>query len=173
VQHEQRAIVRSRLLLESSAVKAISIGCAIVLATAACSNQDDPVGLPREVTSAFEQAFVAKDAAKAAALFTKDAQIFQQDRPAVPHDEIESYLAGQMNPILMFDTTTEQTFVRGDLGVEIGSYKFRDTRRGADVENGKYIHIWRKEGGQWKLYRTMYSTDAPLRADVSVKGVEN
>ena len=153
-------------------MKALAIGCAIVAATSACSQQDN-AGLPHDVTSAFEQAFASKDAAKTAALFTSDAQILEQDRPAVPREEIESYLAAHMDPILMFDTTTEQSIVRGDLGVEIGSYKFRDTRRGSDVENGKYIHIWRKEGEQWKLYRTMYSTDRPMRADVSVNGVED
>ena len=86
-------------------MKEIAIWCAIVVATSACGNQGN-AGLPHDVTSAFEQAFVTKDAAKAAALFKSDGQIFEQDRPAVPRDEIESYLAGHMDPILMFDTTT-------------------------------------------------------------------
>jgi len=148
-------------------MKAIAIACAIVATTTACGNRSDP-GLPRDVTSAFEEAFASKDAAKTAALFTSDAQIFEQDRPAVHREEIENFLAEHMDPILMFDTTTEQSFNRGDLGVEIGSYRFRDTRRGSDVETGKYIHIWRKEGGQWKLYRTMYSTDRAVKGAVSV-----
>ena len=148
-------------------MKAVAIACAIVAATSACGNQDGP-GLPRDVTSAFEEAFASKDAAKAAALFTSDGQIFEQDRPAVHREEMETFLAEHMDPILMFDTTTEQSFDRGDLGVEVGSYRFRDTRRGSDVETGKYIHIWRKEGGQWKLYRTMYSTDRSVKVDVSV-----
>jgi ketosteroid isomerase-like protein len=153
-------------------MKAVVIACAIVAATTACGDQDE-AGLPRDVTRAFEEAFASKDAAKVAALFTSDAQIFEQDRPAVHREEIENHLAEHMNPILMFDTTTEQSFDRGDLGVEIGSYRFRDTRRGSDVENGKYIHIWRKEGGQWKLYRTMYSTDRSIKVDVSVTRADN
>ena len=151
-------------------MKAITIACAIIAVTSACGNRDR--SLPPEVTTAFEDAFASKDPAKVAALFTSDAQIFEQDRPAVHREEIESYLAGHMDPILMFDTTVEQSYDRGDVGVEIGFYRFRDTRRGADVETGKYIHIWRKEGDQWKLFRTMYSTDRPVKVNVSVTRVD-
>ncbi len=132
----------------------------------ACGERHDET-LPPDIMSALEQAFAAEDAARAAAVFGRDAQILPQDRPAVRSQEIGRYLDEQMDPIILFDSTPEQSFARGDIGVEIGTYRYRDTRRGDDIEHGKYINVWRKEEGEWKLYRTMYNTDNPVRGLVT------
>ncbi|MET0657451.1 MAG: nuclear transport factor 2 family protein, partial [Steroidobacteraceae bacterium] len=83
-------------------------------------------------------------------------------------EEIKQYLADQMNPMILFDTTTEMSMVRGDLALETGTYKFRDTRRGADIEYGKYMTVWRKDGNDWKIYRAMFNTDEPTETKVTV-----
>jgi hypothetical protein len=44
----------------------------------------------------------------------------------------------------------------------------RDVRRGSDVEEGKYLHVWRNRGHGWKLYRVMYNTDMSAPTAVSV-----
>jgi hypothetical protein len=36
------------------------------------------------------------------------------------------------------------------------------------VEEGKYIHVWRKVNGEWKIFRLIYNTDVAPVADVSV-----
>jgi hypothetical protein len=67
----------------------------------------------------------------------------------------------------MFDTTTEMSLTSGNLAVETGTYTFRDTRRAADIETGKYMHVWKKEGENWKIYRAMFSTDEPTTGQVA------
>jgi hypothetical protein len=43
---------------------------------------------------------------------------------------------------------------------EVGQYELRD-KAGKVLDHGKYIVVWRKEGGKWKLLRDMFSTNVP------------
>jgi ketosteroid isomerase-like protein len=126
--------------------------------------------LPAEVTGALEQAITRHDLEASVALFSDDAQILPQHGPAISgRQEIEAYLNDWTTPKVAYDTDTELTLVRGDLGVEQGRYRIRNVRRGADVEEGKYLHVWRREGSDWKLYRIIYNTDFEPRTDVSIE----
>jgi ketosteroid isomerase-like protein len=133
-----------------------------------CAQRDE---LPGSVTSAFEQAFNRDNLDAAAALFTDDAQILPEHGPVVTgRDGIKQFLKDQMTPVVSYNTETDMTLVRGDIGVEQGHYRVRDLRRGSDIEEGKYIHVWRKQGGDWKLYRMIFNTDISREAEVSVAG---
>lgn len=126
--------------------------------------------LPANVTGALEQAFTRHDVAAVVALFTDDAQILTQHGPAVAGREgIEQYFKDSMTPVASYDTDTEMTLVSGDLAVEQGRYRVRNIRRGLDVEEGKYVHVWRRAGGDWKLYRIIYNTDVEPRTEVSIE----
>ena len=126
--------------------------------------------LPADVTGALEQAITRHDLAASVALFSDDAQILPQHGPAVRgRQEIEAYLNDWTTPKVTYDTDTELTLVRGDLGVEQGRYRIRNVRRGSDVEDGKYLHVWRRIGNDWKLYRIIYNTDVAPRTEVSIE----
>lgn len=138
----------------------------LCLAVAGCARQET---LPRSVIQAFEQAFNRDDIAACVALFTEDAQILPQHGPIVSgRDGIEQFLKDQMTPVVSFNTQTDMTLVRQDIAIEQGQYRVRDLRRGADIELGKYLHVWRKVDGDWKLYRIIYNTDVAPQAEVSV-----
>jgi ketosteroid isomerase-like protein len=50
--------------------------------------------------------------------------------------------------------------VQGGMAVEIGQY----TLSGADgnaMDTGKYLVVWRNEGGSWKLHRDIWNTSMP------------
>lgn len=126
--------------------------------------------LPADVTGALEQAISRHDLAASVALFSDDAQILPQHGPAVSgRQEIEAYLNDWTTPKVTYDTDTELTLVRGDLGVEQGRYRIRNIRRGSDVEDGKYLHVWRRVGNDWKLYRVIYNTDVAPRTAISIE----
>ena len=132
-----------------------------------CSRSDT---LPADVTGALEQAITRHDLAATVALFTDDAEILPQHGPAVRgRQEIESYFQDTITPKVAYDTDTEMTLVRGDLAIEQGRYRVRNVRRGSDVEEGKYLHVWRHVGSGWKLYRIIYNTDVEPRTEVSVE----
>ena len=73
-----------------------------------------------------------------------------------------------MTPVASFNTDTKMTLVRRDLAIEQGIYSVRDLRRGSEVEMGKYLHVWRKAGGDWKLFRIIYNTDVAPSTEVSI-----
>lgn len=125
--------------------------------------------LPNSVVQAFEQAFNADDLDAAVALFDEDAQILPERGPAVTgRDGIAAYLKDQMTPVVSFNTEADMSLIRNDIAIEQGHYRVRDVRRGSDVEEGKYMHVWRNRGHGWKLYRVMYNTDVATPTAVSV-----
>ena len=138
-----------------------------VAAICGCSRHDT---LPADVTSALEQAITRHDLAATVAVFADDAQILPQHGPAVRgREEIEAYFRDTITPKVAYDTDAEMTLVSGDLGVEQGRYWIRNVRRGSDVEEGKYLHVWRRIGNDWKLYRMIYNTDIEPRTEVSIE----
>jgi ketosteroid isomerase-like protein len=46
------------------------------------------------------------------------------------------------------------------LVVEEGTYNFPDGK-GGSFDKGKFIALWKQEGGKWKLYREIWNTDMP------------
>lgn len=132
-----------------------------------CSTRSE--SLPKSVVQAFEQAFNADDLDAAMALFDDDAQILPERGPAVTGREgISAFLRDQMTPVVSFNTEADMSMIRNDIAIEQGHYRVRDVRRGSDVEEGKYMHVWRDRGQGWKLYRVMYNTDVATQTTVSV-----
>ena len=141
----------------------------ILCAAAICGCSQNET-LPASVTSALEQAITRHDVAASVAVFAEDAQILPQHGPAVRgHQEIEAYLQDTITPNGQYDTDTEMTLVSGNLAIEQGRYRIRNVRRGSDVEEGKYVNVWRRVGTDWKLYRMIYNTDVEPRTEVSVE----
>lgn len=146
----------------------VAIGIALLcLLLPACARNDT---LPKEVTEAFEIAFTKRDLPGCVALFTEDAQILPEHGAViVGRAEIEKFLQDSITPLISYKTDVEMTLVHGDLAVEQGHYTVRNTRLGADVELGKYMHVWRKIKGQWRIYRVIYNTDVSPKGEVSVE----
>lgn len=134
----------------------------------ACARNDT---LPDDVIHAFEIAFTQHDLPRCLALFTEDAQILPEHGTVITgRSEIEDFLKNQMTPVVSFNTDTDMTLVRGDVAVEQGHFTVRNIRRGANIEMGKYMHIWRKVDGDWKLYRLIYNTDVAPKGAATVEG---
>lgn len=136
------------------------------LTLSGCSSSE---ALPKAVVSSFEQAFNADNVDACLALFDDDAEILPERGPAVSgRTGIADYLKDQMTPVVSFNTDAQMTMVRNDLAIEQGTFRVRDVRRGSDIEEGKYLHVWRNRGHGWKLYRVMYNTDVAPATEVSI-----
>jgi len=147
-----------------------SLAAAFLCAAALLGCSQSSGTLPSDVTGAWGQAFTRHDLPACLALFTDDAEILPQHGPKVKgQKEIEAYLRDSMNKRVSYRTDTEMSVVSGDLAVEQGRYVVRNVRRGLDVEEGKYLHVWRRVGNDWKLYRMIYNTDVEPRTEVSVE----
>lgn len=149
----------TRTMLALGAVASVTLG--------GCGVRSE--ALPKSVVQSFEQAFNADDLDATVALFDDEAQILPERGPAVTGREgISQFLKDQMTPVVSFNTEAEMSMVRNDIAIEQGQYRVRDVRRGSDVEEGKYMHVWRNRGQGWKLYRVMYNTDVAPPTAVSV-----
>jgi ketosteroid isomerase-like protein len=153
----QRTARPERLLL--------SLVCLSILA--ACTDRAGT--LPNEVTNALASAFTRGDPVACAALYTEDAAILAEDAEVVRGKAaIAAFFKDQVARDILFSTDSSVSLVRGDLAMDQGTYRVRDTRRGVDVEFGQYLNVWRRVDGNWRVYRSMYNVTTAPRAGGSV-----
>jgi uncharacterized protein (TIGR02246 family) len=127
---------------------------------AGCSTGEQT--LPKEVTTAIENAFATNDAATIAAQFEDDAELLQPNAGIIRgRQEIDAFWKDQVRPILSYDMTTVESRVFGDYAYHYATYTFRNVRRGSIVETGKVIEIWHKTDGKWRIHLTSWNQDRP------------
>jgi ketosteroid isomerase-like protein len=56
---------------------------------------------------------------------------------------------------------TAEVEVRGDLAFETGRYTLK-AADGTDIDNGKYVVIWKREGTDWRLFRDIWNSSRPI-----------
>jgi uncharacterized protein (TIGR02246 family) len=124
-----------------------------------------------EVRSAIESAnarfsaIAAKgDGAGLAGLYTADGQVLPTGSdPVRGSDAIQKFWQGVLDSgISSVRLTTVDLFGHGPTATEVGQYELRD-KAGKMIDHGKYIVVWRHEGGKWKLLRDMFSTNTSIR----------
>src|SRR5581483_9748793 len=89
------------------------------------------------------------------AIYAPDAREMLPGMPAVVGREaMRALYAGLLSTQPRFDTvfSPEEIIVSGDLAVVRGWYRFTpDTAEPSKVDVGKFIGIWRHDGGDWRL----------------------
>lgn len=140
-----------------AAVIASFIGCL------AQSAHADGVRQAIEAANAQFSAAAAKgDGAGLAALYATDGQVLPPGSDVIRgSDAIQKFWQGALDSgISGVGLKTLEVFGHGPTVTEVGQYELRD-KAGKVIDHGKYIVIWRREGGNWKLLRDMYSTNVP------------
>lgn len=107
----------------------------------------------------FEATFGRGDAAGLAALYTDDAQLLPAQSDFVTGTEaIGKFWQGAMDAGLKEVTlATMEVEKHGDTAYEVGKLEIRDAD-GTVLDRAKYIVIWKKERGSWKLHRDIWTT---------------
>ena len=57
-----------------------------------------------------------------------------------------------------------ETEGHGDTAIEIGKYTL-SWEAGNVMDKGKYVVIWKQEGGQWKLHRDIWNSSLSAQGD--------
>lgn len=114
----------------------------------------------------FMRAFEQGDADAIAALYTSDARILPPNQPMLAGtDAIRSFWQGMLRLQIKQPKleTVELAEQRDDIACELGRYSFivplPDGSTVTDV--GKYLVVWKREGGTWKLHLDIWNTNAP------------
>ena len=121
--------------------------------------------LPHTATSALETAYNRTDAEACAEVFTEDGAVLPDNAPILNGKAaIGEYFKENVNRNLTYDTQSTMSAVSGDLAFEQGTYRVRNIEQGRDVEMGKYLNIFKRVNGEWKIYRNIWNTDAAMPA---------
>jgi uncharacterized protein (TIGR02246 family) len=114
----------------------------------------------------FSAAVAAGDTAKVAALYAEDAQAFppnatRADGRAAIQKMWADFLATGVKQIELKTLEVEQC---GDYAYEVGTYSISG-EAGKHLDHGKYVVVWKRAGGEWKLFRDIWNSDmAPAAA---------
>jgi ketosteroid isomerase-like protein len=116
-----------------------------------------------EAANAVFSAAAAKgDGAGLAALYVAEGQVMPAgSEPIRGTAAIQKFWQGALDSgIAGVGLKTLEVFAQGATATEVGQYELHD-KTGKVLDRGKYIVVWRHEGGKWKLLRDMFSTNVP------------
>jgi uncharacterized protein (TIGR02246 family) len=144
----------------------LAFACSVVLVAVSASLAQTAYatdGVRSDIDTAnaqFTAAAAKGDGAGLAALYTADGQVLPAGSdPIKGAQAIQKFWQGALDSgIAEVALTTVDLFGRGPTATEVGQYELRD-KAGKVLDHGKYIVVWRKEGGKWKLLRDMFSTN--------------
>ena len=127
-----------------------------------------PTDLRTDILAAntqFMEAFGRGDAAGLASLYTTGGQLLPPNSAVVAgRDAIRSFWQGAMNlGLTQAQLKTVEIEGHGDTAIERGEYTLR-AAGGQVADTGKYVVVWKTEGGAWKLHRDIWNTSQPAAA---------
>jgi uncharacterized protein (TIGR02246 family) len=109
------------------------------------------------------EAVSARDASRAASLYTDDARLIPQGAPAcADRSAITAFFAGAFdNGIVGAAFTTDEVDGDDTQAVETGRYELFAAPPGGErvlAAEGRYLVVWRKRDGEWQIHRDMFNT---------------
>lgn len=110
----------------------------------------------------FEAAASKGDSASLALLYTPDGQLLPVGSDAVSGTkQIQKFWQGILDSGIRGVTLkTLEAEGHATTAHEVGQYELRDAA-GKLVDRGKYVVIWKRDGGKWKLHRDIWTTSLP------------
>ena len=118
------------------------------------------------ITEQYADAFKRGDAAAIAALYTEEAKVLPPNGPTiVGREAILNFYQGAIDACDCndFQLTTLEVGVARDLAYEIGEYATIHPVEGETIRRqGKYVYIWKRENGEWKLDVDIFNSSPPL-----------
>ena len=120
----------------------------------------------RAGTESWVKSFNGGNAGAVAALYADDAVLMPPNAPpargsAAIKDAIAKEIAGAKKGGVTFVIGTgDEVNVVGDMAWHSGGYFVMD-KANKPVEAGKFLEVWEKKGGKWRIVRDMWSSNGP------------
>ena len=110
------------------------------------------------ITKAFEN----DDTAAIANAYTKNARLLSSGHEPLEDDSIRFYLTQLLNSnVKSIDIKSQGVWGDSSLLAEEGTYTL-EGKNNADLDEGKYIVLWKRESGNWKIYRQMWTSNLKM-----------
>jgi uncharacterized protein (TIGR02246 family) len=145
-------------------LRAAALVCVFVLAAGTASAQETRAAI-EAVNKEFAAAFAKHDATGVASFYTANAEAFPPNaavirgRAGIAKMWQGVFAAG----IATAELKTTEVHAQGPIAFEVGSYAMK-LKNGTVADRGKYVVVWMKEDGKWKLHRDIWNTDLPAPA---------
>jgi uncharacterized protein (TIGR02246 family) len=116
------------------------------------------------VNGRFMASFANGDAAAIAGLYTDSAQLLPANADFVTGPSaIRAFWQGALDSRLKgASLETLEVEAHGETAIEVGRYRLLG--EGATADSGKYLVVWKNDGGSWKLHRDIWTTSQPAAA---------
>jgi uncharacterized protein (TIGR02246 family) len=117
----------------------------------------------------FAAAISRGDKQSLAALFTEDVLVLPPHRESIAGREhvVNFWAAVASNPQVSIKSTftTLELNAWGDVVCEIGAARIVAASQGQEklLDVGKYLVIWKKIDGAWKMHRDIFNSDLPAK----------
>ena len=139
----------------------------LVLLVNCAPREEDNLKVRNEISSAnenFMTAFSQGDAAGVAALYTENGQVLPPNSEFVTGKEAIQAFWQTIIDMGIKEINLEIIEVdgHGNTAIEISKYTLRGDGEQV-IDKGKYIVIWKKENGQWKLHRDIFNSSMPAQ----------
>lgn len=133
------------------------------------SSADDSIAAIRTASARFLAAVDSRDVSRITAVYADDAAFLVPNAPGAFGREAVGVLWGMLlgapGLSLAWSPTSIEAAHAGDMAFEIGSYTLGidgpDQRRD-DV--GKYVVVWKRVDGAWRVAADMFNSDLPPRS---------
>ena len=139
------------------------------VAASAAAPPSDPQSTFHAGTAEWVAAYNAGEPDRIMALYSTDAVVMPPDATTVSGDAaLHSFLADDIANskkagITLAIASDDEADASGDLGWHRGTFQVIGAG-GATVGTGKYLEIWQKQKGQWRIIRDIWNNDAPATA---------
>lgn len=136
----------------------------VALTTAPAAQPSDARAGIEAATREFEAAAARGDGAAVAALYTADAMLLPPNSDPVKGSQaVTDFWKAMLGAGVAAKFTILEVTAHGDTAHEVGTYDMKSTD-GQPLDRGKYIVIWKRDGGRWKLYRDIWNSSLPVPA---------
>jgi len=128
----------------------------------ATKKKEDVAAAIKAGNKALGAAIKAGDGKAAAACYTKTAKLLPSNAPVQKgHGAIARFWQAAMDAGVRGATLrTVDLEVHGTTANELGAYTLKDIN-GNKLDTGKYVVIWKKERGNWKLHWDIFNSNNP------------
>ena len=113
----------------------------------------------------FMATFNSGDAAGVAALYTEQGQLLPPNADfMIGRQAIQAFWQGAMDMgIASAKIEIIEVEGHGDTAIEVSKYTLH-AQGGEELDAGKFIVIWKRVGGEWKLHRDIFNSSKPAPA---------
>ena len=120
------------------------------------------------ITPAFFAAVAARDSNGVANMYSDDAHLLVPNMPRADGKEAirQAWIGFMATPGMELTGASNTKLISeaGDMVVELGTYvfKFQDKTGMAQTDNGKYVTVYKKVNGEWKIVVDTFNSDMPI-----------